>query len=89
MRQPDLLILDEATNSMDVLSESAILAMLARQQPGRTVVVISHTASVIRECSDYFLLDGGRVVASGPAADFDVGRLSAAFSGQPADRHIV
>ncbi|WP_216005168.1 ABC transporter ATP-binding protein [Citreicella sp. C3M06] len=85
VRQPDLLILDEATNSMDVLSESAILAMLAQQQPGRTVVVISHTASVIRECSDYFLLDGGRVVANGHAADIDVDRLSAVFAGQPAD----
>ena len=67
VRKPRLLILDEATNSIDSLSESKITSLLKQHLKGVTTIVISHQAAVVATCDDAILLEAGRVVCTGPA----------------------
>jgi subfamily B ATP-binding cassette protein MsbA len=66
LMRPDLLILDEATNAVDGLSERAIMDLLAGHSHFRTALVISHRESTLANCEDAIVLDGGRVVRTGP-----------------------
>ncbi|WP_202913348.1 ABC transporter ATP-binding protein [Acuticoccus sediminis] len=59
---PDLLILDEATNAIDGLSEAAILDTLRARSGRKTTVVISHHRKTLSSCDDVILLRDGRVV---------------------------
>ena len=62
--EPELLILDEATNSLDVENEAAILAAVVAI-PRLTVLLISHRPSALRHAETIHLLEGGRVAAAG------------------------
>ncbi|MBS1302738.1 ATP-binding cassette domain-containing protein [Loktanella sp. SALINAS62] len=75
VRDPALLILDEATNAMDILSETAALKILDDRRGRGTTIVISHHLSSIRLCDRYVKIEAGRVVASGSITDFDDGTL--------------
>jgi sulfate transport system ATP-binding protein len=68
LRDPDVLVLDEATNAVDGVSAGLIERTLAALGRGRTVVVVSHRAETVRRADDVVVLDGGRVVDAGPAA---------------------
>lgn len=69
LRDPDILLLDEATNALDSDSEHAIQEALDRYARGRTVVVIAHRLSTVADADQVIVLEGGRVVESGtPAA---------------------
>ena len=61
VRDPDILILDEATNAVDGLSEAAIVETLKSRAGRRTTIVISHHRSTISFCDDVVILGGGRV----------------------------
>jgi len=61
VRDPDILILDEATNAVDGLSEAAIVETLKSRAGRRTTLVISHHHSTISFCDDVVILDHGRV----------------------------
>jgi subfamily B ATP-binding cassette protein MsbA len=67
-REPDLLILDEATNAVDYETESAILQTLQTGRAGMTVLVISHRTNTLLCCDDAIVLHRGRVVNAGPLA---------------------
>ena len=69
MRDPDLLILDEATNAMDGLSEAAIVETLKLRAGRRTTVVISHHRSTISFCDDVVVLGDGRVRGQAPLSE--------------------
>ncbi|MBB6412372.1 ABC transporter ATP-binding protein [Mesorhizobium sangaii] len=66
VRDPDLLILDEATNAVDGLSEAAIVETLKSRAGRRTTIVISHHHSTISFCDDVVILSGGRVKKQAP-----------------------
>ena len=68
LRDPDLLLLDEATNSLDNESERAFQAALARYSQGRTVVVIAHRLSTVEQADQIVVLDEGKLVECGPPA---------------------
>ena len=69
LRDPELLILDEATNAVDGISEVAIMSLIERRAGHKLTIVISHRPSAIASCQDGLVLDGGRVVESGPLAE--------------------
>jgi len=60
-----VLILDEATSSLDSLSEQAILGALKEVSRQRTSMVIAHRLSTTRDADTILVMDGGRIVESG------------------------
>lgn len=66
LRDPDILLLDEATNALDIESEQAFQFALKRYSQARTVVVIAHRLATIRDADQIIVMDGGRVVEVGP-----------------------
>lgn len=65
LKNPRILILDEATSSLDSLSEQAILGALKEVSQQRTTLVIAHRLSTIRDANTILVMDGGRMVESG------------------------
>lgn len=68
-RDPDLLILDEATNAVDGLSEAAIVETLKSRAGRRTTIVISHHHRTISFCDNVVILDHGKVKRQAPLAE--------------------
>ncbi|MGN0213488.1 MAG: peptidase domain-containing ABC transporter [Muribaculaceae bacterium] len=64
-RNPDYIFLDEATNSLDAVSERAIVDNLSRFYHSKTVVVIAHRLSTVQNAQQIVVLDGGKVVECG------------------------
>jgi len=62
LRKPDLLILDEATGSLDVRTEATIVTRLAEQYPDLTLVVIAHRMGAVRMCDRIVVLKDGCAV---------------------------
>ncbi|CCM79168.1 ABC transporter ATP-binding protein [Rhizobium mesoamericanum] len=69
VRDPEILILDEATNAMDGLSEAAIVETLKSRAGRRTTIVISHHRSTISFCDEVVILHNGRVKNQTPFAE--------------------
>lgn len=69
LRDPALLILDEATSAMDMLSEAHALDVLRRRRGRGISVVVTHHLSSIRACDRFLLFDGGRLMEEGPAGE--------------------
>ena len=67
-RDPDLLIFDEATSALDTVTEASIMDALQGVSEGRTVVIIAHRLSSIRDCEQIYMLEAGRVLAKGTYA---------------------
>jgi subfamily B ATP-binding cassette protein MsbA len=65
LAQPRVLILDEATSSLDSESEAMIQAGLNQLMQGRTTFVIAHRLSTIRRADQILVVEGGRIVERG------------------------
>ena len=65
LRQPRILILDEATSSLDPESEAIVQANLARIAEGRTVIMVSHRLSSLVAADAIVVLDRGRIADYG------------------------
>ena len=74
LRKPDVLILDEATNAVDGLSEAAILSLLQNSGWNTTTLVVSHHASTLAFCEDGVVIQGGVLVEAGPLRDLEACR---------------
>jgi subfamily B ATP-binding cassette protein MsbA len=69
LKNPRLLILDEATSSLDNESEAAIQEALDRLMEGRTTFVIAHRLTTIQKADRIFVMDKGRIVEEGTHAE--------------------
>ncbi len=65
IRDPQILILDEATNSLDLISEGVVQDALEQFGRNRTVLIAAHRISTIEHADKIIVLDFGRVVESG------------------------
>ncbi len=80
LRDPAILVLDEATSAVDNETEAAIQRSLARVALGRTAVVIAHRLSTVRHAERIWVLEGGRVAEAGTHDELlDAGGLYAAL----------
>lgn len=64
-KNPDYIFLDEATNSLDANNERAIVENLDRFYKGKTVVVVAHRLSTVKNADQIVVIDHGRVVEIG------------------------
>lgn len=64
-RNPDFIFLDEATNALDAKNERSIVENLTEFYRGRTVVVVAHRLSTVKNADQIIVLDGGKVVETG------------------------
>lgn len=69
VKQPKILILDEATSAIDVHSEQIVQAALDGASQGRTTIVIAHRLGTIKKADNIVVLSGGRVVQQGNHQD--------------------
>jgi ATP-binding cassette subfamily B protein len=68
LRDPRILILDDALASVDTLTEERILTGLAEVMRGRTSILISHRVSTVRQADRIIVLSAGRIVEQGTHA---------------------
>ena len=65
---PRIFIMDEATSSIDTITEAKIQKTIAQLLQGRTSIIIAHRLSTIRHCDRILVIDGGKIVEDGPHA---------------------
>jgi ABC-type multidrug transport system fused ATPase/permease subunit len=65
LKDPKILILDEATSSLDAESERVVQDALNTLMEGRTSLVIAHRLATVREVDCIYVIDGGRIVEKG------------------------
>lgn len=69
LRNPRILILDEATSNLDSHAEAIIQDALEKLMRGRTTLVIAHRLSTIIDCDKVIVLDGGHIIQTGAHAE--------------------
>ncbi|UJL48228.1 ABC transporter ATP-binding protein [Virgibacillus sp. NKC19-16] len=69
LANPSILILDEATASIDTETEVKIQAALTKLLKGRTAIIIAHRLSTIRESDNIFVLENGKILENGNHAE--------------------
>jgi len=69
LKNPPILILDEATSSLDMESEAEVQAALEKLMVGRTTILIAHRLSTVRNADRIIVLAEGRIVEEGTHED--------------------
>ena len=64
-KNPDFIFLDEATNALDAKNEKTIVENLDKFYQGRTVVVVAHRLSTVKNADQIIVVDGGKIVETG------------------------
>jgi ATP-binding cassette, subfamily B, bacterial PglK len=80
-RDPEVLIFDEATSALDNVTERAVLSAIDNVGSDKTVIMIAHRLSTVRDCDQILLLDRGRMVG--------LGTYDELLSGNQAFQHLV
>jgi ATP-binding cassette subfamily B multidrug efflux pump len=69
LRNPPILILDDALSSVDTLTEERILSGLAEVMHDRTTILISHRVSTVRDADRIFVIENGAIAEQGSHAE--------------------
>jgi ABC-type multidrug transport system fused ATPase/permease subunit len=69
LKNPPILILDEATSNLDASSERSVQDALERLFPGRTVLIIAHRLSTLQNADRIVVLHRGEIAESGRHSD--------------------
>jgi ABC-type multidrug transport system fused ATPase/permease subunit len=64
-RDPSVLVMDEATSALDGITEETVMEALHSLSRKKTVIVIAHRLTTVRECDVIYLLERGQIVAQG------------------------
>jgi ATP-binding cassette subfamily B protein len=64
-KNPEIIIFDEATNSLDAGNEKVIVGNLAGFFNGKTVIIVAHRLSTVKNADKIIVMDGGRIVETG------------------------
>ena len=64
-RDPDILIFDEATSALDTVTERAVMEAVRNIGHAKTIIMIAHRLTTVRDCDTIFLLEDGRLAAEG------------------------
>ncbi|MEL6208384.1 MAG: ATP-binding cassette domain-containing protein, partial [Pseudomonadota bacterium] len=62
---PDVLILDEATSALDNITERVVMQAVHNLGRAKTIIMIAHRLSTVRDCDTIYVMEGGRVAAQG------------------------
>jgi len=62
---PTLLVMDEATSALDNITERLVMEAVQRMRGDRTIILIAHRLSTVRNCDAIYLLERGRIAAVG------------------------
>lgn len=62
---PDLLIFDEATSSLDSVTEDAVMQAIGALSSSKTIVLVAHRLQTVKNCDRIYVLEAGRVAATG------------------------
>lgn len=68
-QQPDILVFDEATSSLDATTEKQLVAEIARFKGEKTLIVVAHRLSTVANCDLIIRLERGVIVQHGPAEE--------------------
>ena len=63
--RPEILILDEATSSLDNETEKMVMKTIQNLKSKCTIIIIAHRLSTIENCDDVFLINKGKLIDSG------------------------
>jgi ATP-binding cassette subfamily B protein len=91
LRDPELLILDEPTASLDPLSETLVTAALAEVAKGRTTLLITHRQALIERADQVIVMHGGRIIEKGTPGELirSGGYLAAHMKGRQTEPTLV
>lgn len=64
-RNPEILILDEATSSLDGSTEEAVLKAIHHAAKARTVIMIAHRLNTLKDCDQIYILEEGEIIGQG------------------------
>jgi len=62
---PAILVLDEATSSLDIAAEQGVMQAVKKLQGSKTILIVAHRLSTVENCDRLYRLEGGKVVAEG------------------------
>ncbi|MFC9432960.1 ABC transporter ATP-binding protein [Nocardia sp. NPDC057030] len=91
LKQPRVVILDEATASLDSTSEAAVQEALSEALAGRTALVIAHRLSTIRAADQILVMEQGRIIERGTHTQLlaEAGRYAELYRTQFADESVT
>ncbi len=76
LKDPKILILDEATSSIDEAREAALIPEVLRFMKGKTTLMVTHRPSLLRHVDKVIHIEKGRIAYDGPASGFDMESFS-------------
>ena len=65
LKNSPILVFDEATSSLDSITEKSIMKALDKATAGRTSIIIAHRLSTVVNCDEIFVIDHGKIVENG------------------------